>query len=172
MLIRVVGAMNIAVGVISLIAPAKFYSFAMKLFTPDVAPPFSQSAIHVTTLFLLLPSFVLIANGIALIAVSYYLEGPVKAPVVIRESEESFVEDLEEQAGYSLESFESSEVRHEYIGMEVYDRRGNYYGKVEDVTLDNDGRLIEFYARRGSNKNRFRADEIERADEVILVGIR
>ncbi|GBE54582.1 MAG TPA: PRC-barrel domain containing protein [Euryarchaeota archaeon] len=153
MLIRILGGLDVVVGIISLIVLLNFYS-------------------SVTTFFLFLPSLVLIANGIVLIAVSYYVGGPsVKTPVVLRERENIFVEDMKEQAGYSFKGTETSEVRHEYIGMEVYDRWGNYYGRVTDVVLDNYGGLIEFYTVRGKNKSKFRANEIEKVDDVILLGI-
>ena len=153
MLIRILGGLDVIVGIISLIVLLNFYS-------------------SVTTLFLLLPSLFLIANGLVLITVSYHIDGSsVKTPVVIRERENIFIEDVKEQAGYSFKSTETSEVMHEYIGMEVYDRWGNYYGRVTDVGLDNYGGVIEFHTVRGKNKSKFRANEIEKVDDVILLGI-
>lgn len=163
LLLRVVGSLNIAIGIFSLIVPVKFYSFAMKLFTPDVSPPFSTSAIKLTTFFFLLPSFVLIVNGIAFIFLSYYLEE--RPPGV----EKARREDLKEQEGYSLNY---APVKHEYLGMEVYDTQGNYHGKVVDVVTDSSGKVIEFTVKRGKQKKLFRGEDIYHVEEVILLRIK
>ncbi len=69
-----IGVLNVLLGLIALWLPIKFYSFASALFTPDVSPPFSIGAVKTITLFLFLPSIVLIANGIALLSLGLKLE--------------------------------------------------------------------------------------------------
>jgi len=162
MIIKAVGGLHVAVGVLLLLAPLRFYQFSMKLFTPDVSPPFSQGTIVAITLFLLLPSIVLVANGIALLSLGYSLKE--RAPLVLRGKSSP----REERSARGYVRAEST-VKHEYMGMEVYDRRGNYYGKVEDVNLDPSGRTIEFYSRRGNHRKAFSPQEIDRAEDVILL---
>ncbi len=69
-----VGILNVILGLIALWLPIKFYSFASAMFTPDVSPPFSIGAVKTITLFLFLPSIVLMANGIALLSLGLKLE--------------------------------------------------------------------------------------------------
>lgn len=69
-----VGILNVVLGLIAVYLPIKFYSFASNLFTADVSPPFSLGAIKLLTLFLFLPSLVLVVNGIALITLGTKLE--------------------------------------------------------------------------------------------------
>jgi len=164
LLLRVVGAINIALGIFSLIAPVKFYSFAMRLFTPDVSPPFSTSAIKLTTFFFIIPSFILIINGVAFLFLGYYLEERSSS-----HSQRARREDLKEQEGYSLSY---APVKHEYLGMEVYDTQGNYHGRVVDVVTDSRGEVVEFTVKRGRQKKVFRGEDIYHAEEVILLRIK
>lgn len=165
LLIRAVGVFNVVVGVVALLAPVKFYQFAMDIFTPDVSPPFSQGAVVSVTLYLLLPALVLIANGAALIALSYYLAGSGGSPVVLRTGEKPRCASRRGRTpGLAF-----PERRHEFIGMEIFDQRGNYYGKVEKVNLDERGRVVEFYSRRGKSRTTFTPQEIESSEDVILV---
>ncbi len=191
--VRAVGVLNLILGLVALLAPVKFYSFAMRLFTPDVSPPFGVGAIRMTAFMLLIPSLVLIANGAALLYLSYTLETPSKsaAPATreylrrLREEEglaqseaekefELFEgearEELEETPGYALSQGEEYvKVRHEMIGKEVYDRKGNYYGKVISVTLSEEGDVREFLVKRRDRKRVFSAEDIESNNGVILV---
>ncbi len=191
--VRAVGVLNLILGLVALLAPVKFYSFAMRLFTPDVSPPFGVGAIRMTAFMLLIPSLVLIANGAALLYLSYTLEIPSKsaAPATreylrrLREEEglaqseaekefELFEgearEELEETPGYALSQGEEYvKVRHEMIGKEVYDRKGNYYGKVISVTLSEEGDVREFLVKRRDRKRVFSAEDIESNNGVILV---
>jgi sporulation protein YlmC with PRC-barrel domain len=191
--VRAVGVLNLILGLVALLAPVKFYSFAMRLFTPDVSPPFGVGAIRMTTFMLLIPSLVLIANGAALLYLSYSLEAPSKstAPATREylrrlrkeegleqsEAEKEFElfegearEELEETPGYALSQGEEYvKVRHEMIGKEVYDRKGNYYGKVISVTLSEEGDVREFLVKRRERKRVFSAEDIESNNGVILV---
>ncbi len=182
-LVKAVGVLNLILGVLALLAPIKFYSFAMRLFTPDVSPPFSVEAIRSTSLMLLIPSVVLIANGVALLYLGRILETggqPPEAKEYLRrlrreeglereEFELEAVEELEETPGYALSQEEFTRVRHEMIGKEVYDRKGNYYGRVESVTLGEEGEVREFLVRRGNRRRVFSAGDIESNDGVVLV---
>ncbi|WP_456475709.1 PRC-barrel domain-containing protein [Candidatus Pyrohabitans sp.] len=191
--VRAVGVLNLLFGLVALLAPVKFYSFAMRLFTPDVSPPFGVGAIQLTTLMLFIPSLVLIANGAALLFLSYRLETPAKAAssptreYLKRLSEEEGLklsdegeefelfegeakEELEETPGYALSQGEEYvKVRHEMIGKEVYDKRGNYYGRVISVTLGEEGDVREFLVKRGDRKRVFSSEDVEANDGVILV---
>jgi len=181
-----VGVLNLILGAVALLAPVKFYSFATKLFTPDVAPPFGAEAIRSATLMLLIPGLVLIANGVALLYLSRVLEAPGRASPEageylrrLRREEglerggeefELASEELEETPGYALSQEEEFvRVRHEMIGKEVYDRKGNYYGRVESVTLNEEGELREFLVRRRDRRRVFKAEDIESNDGVVLV---
>ena len=189
--VRAVGVLNLLLGLVALLAPVKFYSFAMRLFTPDVSPPFGVDAIQLTTLMLFIPSLVLIANGAALLFLSYRLETSTKVAssptreYLKRLSEEEGLklgegeefelfeeakEELEETPGYALSQGEEYvKVRHEMIGKEVYDRRGNYYGRVISVTLDEEGDVREFLVKRGDRKRVFSSEDVETNNGVILV---
>ncbi len=189
--VRAVGVLNLVLGLVALLAPVKFYSFAMKLFTPDVSPPFSTGAVRMAAAMLLIPSLVLIANGAALIYLSYSMSPPARLPssppreylrrlskeegLQLGESEEFELfgeearEELEETPGYALSQGEELRVRHEMIGKEVYDRKGNYYGKVVSVTLSEEGEVREFLVKRRDKKRVFSAEDIESNNGVILV---
>ena len=190
--VRAVGVLNLILGFVALLAPVKFYTFAMKLFTPDVSPPFGTGAIRMTAFVLLLPGLVLIANGAALLYLSYALEAaPRSAAPATREylrrlrkeeglgwsEKEEFElpgdearEELEETPGLALsQGGEYIRLRHEMIGKEVYDRKGNYYGKVVSVTLSEEGEVREFLVRRRDKRRVFSAEDIESNNGVILV---
>lgn len=193
-----IGILNIILGLIALYLPVKFYSFASNLFTSEVSPPFSLGAIKVLTLFLFLPSLVLVVNGIALLTLGIKLErvpeykafseageyiGRLKG-VKIKEGEvERFdLEGGEKEVlpGKRLVAMDDvvivkrpdvdiGGVRHEFIGKEVYTGLGEYLGKVESVVLDKEGEVLEFLAMRGSKKKLIKSEDIESHDGVIIV---
>lgn len=197
-LIQTIGVLNVFIGVVWLAAPLKFYSAAMELFTPDVSPPFDPSAVQIVTLLLLLPAFIFIINGIALVFMGFKFE---KMPElkVFKETGEYVgrVESLEEKDG-EIERFlidDDEEIKeeedilamddvillkddtseglaprkHEYVGMEVYDTKGEYYGTVESVTLGENQGVIEFLTVRGENKRIIKSRDVESDNNVIIV---
>ncbi len=155
--VRAVGLAEVVLGLLSFIIPVKFYGFAMKLFTPDVSPPFSMEAVIYTTLVLALPGVVLLLNGGALLVLSSRVSDatgrasavgnpPPEAPPYVR-------------------------TRHEILGKEVYDRRGRYYGRVIDAEVDAAGEVKSFKTRRSDRSFSFTAEQIESSDEIILVRV-
>ncbi len=60
-------------------------------------------------------------------------------------------------------------VRHEFIGKEVYNEFGEYLGKVESVTQDKEGGLVEFLAVRGVDRKLVKAADIDSSNGVIIV---
>lgn len=198
-LIQTIGVLNISIGVIWLLAPMKFYSAAMELFTPDVSPPFDASAVHTVTFLLLLPAFIFILNGIAIVFMGLKFDR-VPELRVFKETGEyvGMVEGLEEKNG-SIEKFligDEKEIKekgdilamddvillkddigsgtpegrkHEFVGMEVYDTKGEYFGRVESVTLDESQNVTEFLVLRGENKRVIKTEDIESSNDVIIV---
>jgi sporulation protein YlmC with PRC-barrel domain len=59
--------------------------------------------------------------------------------------------------------------RHEIVGKEVYSEEGEYYGKVESVTLDEEGNVLEFMAVKGDDKRIIASSDIASRNGVILV---
>lgn len=197
--IQTIGVVNIFIGVVWLLAPMKFYSAAMELFTPDVSPPFGASAVHTVTFLLLLPAVVFILNGIAIVFVGLKV-GRLAELRVFKETGEyvGLVESLEERNG-DIERFlvgdeeeikekddilamddvillkEDIEIgspggsRHEFVGREVYDTKGEYFGRVESVTLDESQNLTEFLVLRGENRRIIKTEDIESSNDVIIV---
>lgn len=198
-IIQTIGVLNVFIGVIWLLAPMKFYSAAMALFTPDVSPPFDASAVHTVTFLLLLPAFIFILNGIAIVFIGLKFERVAELKVFKPTGEYvGLVESLEEKNG-DIEKFliggeeeikEKDDIlamddvillkddlvseslegrRHEFVGMEVYDRRGEYFGRVEFVTLDESQNVTEFLVLRGENKRIIKPEDIESSNDVIIV---
>ncbi len=198
-IIQTIGVLNVFIGVIWLLAPMKFYSAAMALFTPDVSPPFDASAVHTVTFLLLLPAFIFILNGIAIVFIGLKFERVAELKVFKPTGEYvGRVESLEEKNG-DIEKFliggeeeikEKDDIlamddvillkddlvneslegrRHEFVGMEVYDRRGGYFGRVEFVTLDESQNVTEFLVLRGENKRIVKPEDIESSNDVIIV---
>jgi len=198
-IIQTIGVLNVFIGVIWLLAPMKFYSAAMALFTPDVSPPFDASAVHTVTFLLLLPAFIFILNGIAIVFIGLKFERVAELKVFKPTGEYvGLVESLEEKNG-DIEKFliggeeeikEKDDIlamddvillkddlvneslegrRHEFVGMEVYDRRGEYFGRVEFVTLDESQNVTEFLVLRGENKRIVKPEDIESSNDVIIV---
>lgn len=197
--IQTIGVLNVFIGVIWLLAPMKFYSAAMALFTPDVSPPFDASAVHTVTFLLLLPAFIFILNGIAIVFIGLKFERVAELKVFKPTGEYvGRVEGLEEKNG-DIEKFliggeeeikEKDDIlamddvillkddlvseslegrRHEFVGMEVYDKRGEYFGRVEFVTLDESQNVTEFLVLRGENKRIIKPEDIESSNDVIIV---
>ncbi|MEE9474862.1 MAG: PRC-barrel domain-containing protein [Candidatus Hydrothermarchaeaceae archaeon] len=198
-IIQTIGVLNVFIGVIWLLAPMKFYSAAMALFTPDVSPPFDASAVHTVTFLLLLPAFIFILNGIAIVFIGLKFERVAELKVFKPTGEYvGLVESLEEKNG-DIEKFliggeeeikEKDDIlamddvillkddlvseslegrRHEFVGMEVYDKRGEYFGRVEFVTLDESQNVTEFLVLRGENKRIIKPEDIESSNDVIIV---
>ena len=71
---QTIGAVNVTIGVLWLIAPLKFYSAAMSLFTPDISPPFDTGAVTTVTFLLLLPSLLFILNGMTILVMGQRLD--------------------------------------------------------------------------------------------------
>ena len=59
--------------------------------------------------------------------------------------------------------------QHEIVGKEVYGVEGEYYGKIESVTLDEKGNVLEFMAVRGSDRKVIASSDIASRNGVILV---
>ncbi len=155
--VRAAGMAEIALGLFSFIIPVKFYTFAMKLFTPDVSPPFSMEAVLYTTLVLALPGVVLLINGVALLAIS---SSPGTSSV-----------SLSRGGVRAVESQPYIRTRHEILGKEVYDRKGRYYGRVVDAEVTPEGEVKSFTTRRSGRSHTFSAEQIESSDEVVLVRV-
>lgn len=196
-LFQTIGAVNIFIGVIWLLAPVKFYSAAMALFTPDVSPPFDAGAVHAVTFLLLLPAFIFMLNGITIVFMGLKFDR-VPELKVFRETGEYVgrVDGLEEKNGdierFVLDSDEEIKEKddilamddviilkddvgstggrkHEFAGMEVYDTKGEYFGRVESVTLDENQNATEFLVMRGEDKKIFKTEDIESDTDVLIV---
>ncbi|MFQ5815483.1 MAG: PRC-barrel domain-containing protein [Candidatus Hydrothermarchaeaceae archaeon] len=197
--VRGIGILNILLGLIALYLPVKFYSFASNLFTPEVSPPFSLGAIKVLTAFLFLPSIVLVSTGIALVTLGLKLErvpeykafseaGEYLGRLKGVELEEGEVEKFDLGEGEKEEvlpgeqivamddvvivkkpEVEIGGVRHEFVEKEVYNEFGEYLGKVESVTLDKQGDLVEFLAVRGEARKVIDNEDIDSSNGVIIV---
>jgi sporulation protein YlmC with PRC-barrel domain len=200
-LIQGIGIFNILIGFLAFLAPVKFYLTASSLFTPSVSPPFTMGAVKTTTLFLFLPGIVLVINGIALIALGMKLQrvpeikafteaGDYLGEVKGVEVEEGRVEKIEVGEEPEPEVYPKEKVaavddvmlvkeekappmtKHEIVGKEVYSEAGDYYGKVESVTLNEEGKLLEFLVVKGETKRILSSADILTRGTVILVKAR
>jgi sporulation protein YlmC with PRC-barrel domain len=200
-LFQTIGAVNIFIGVVWLMAPVKFYSAAMQLFTPEISPPFDAGAVHTVTFLLLLPALLFILNGVAIVVMGLKFDR-VPELRVFKETGEYVgrVEGLEELGG-DIERFlvegdeevkekddilavddviivkddlgpeitSSEGVRHEYIGTEVYNKKGEYFGIIESVSLDENQNITEFLVLRGESKKIIKAADVESDNDVIII---
>lgn len=198
-LFQTIGVLNILIGGIWLLAPIKFYSAAMELFTPEVSPPFDAGAVHTVTFLLLLPAFIFILNGITIMFMGLKFDR-VPELRVFRETGEYVgrVGGIEERSGDigrflvgddeevkekddilamddviiikdDIESGTSEGIRHEFIGMEAYNKKGEYFGMVESVSLDENQNVTEFLVLRGENKRVIKAEDVESQNDVIII---
>ncbi len=198
-LFQTIGVLNILIGGIWLLAPIKFYSAAMELFTPEVSPPFDAGAVHTVTFLLLLPAFIFILNGITIMFMGLKFDR-VPELRVFRETGEYVgrVGGIEERSGDigrflvgddeevkekddilamddviiikdDIESGTSEGIRHEFIGMEAYNKKGEYFGMVESVSLDENQNVTEFLVLRGENKRIIKAEDVESQNDVIII---
>lgn len=198
-LFQTIGVLNILIGGIWLLAPIKFYSAAMELFTPEVSPPFDAGAVHTVTFLLLLPAFIFILNGITIMFMGLKFDR-VPELRVFRETGEYVgrVGGIEERSGDigrflvgddeevkekddilamddviiikdDIESGTSEGIGHEFIGMEAYNKKGEYFGMVESVSLDENQNVTEFLVLRGENKRIIKAEDVESQNDVIII---
>jgi sporulation protein YlmC with PRC-barrel domain len=199
---QMIGVVNVFIGVVWLMAPLKFYSAAMALFTPEISPPFDAGAVQTVTFLLLLPAILFIMNGITIVFMGERFDR-VPELRVFRESGAYVgrVEALEEVGGEiekflvegdgdvkdkgdilamddvlivkdevdDIASVSPSGVRHEYIGTEVYNKKGEYFGIVESVSLDENQNITELLVLRGDSKKIIKAAEVESDDDVIII---
>ena len=199
---QTIGAVNIFIGVVWLMAPLKFYSAAMALFTPEISPPFDTGAVTTVTLLLLLPALLFILNGVTIMVMGERFDrvpelrvfkesgayvGRVEALEEINGEIEKFLVDGDEDIRGKedilamddviivkdevddIESVSSGRVRHGYIGTEVYNKKGEYFGIVESVSLDENQNITEFLVLRGDSKKIIRAADVESDDDVIII---
>jgi sporulation protein YlmC with PRC-barrel domain len=68
-----------------------------------------------------------------------------------------------------IESGISEGIRHEFIGMEAYNKKGEYFGMVESVSLDENQNVTEFLVLRGENKRIIKAEDVESQNDVIII---
>jgi len=198
-LFQTIGVLNILIGGIWLLAPIKFYSAAMELFTPEVSPPFDAGAVHTVTFLLLLPAFIFILNGITIMFMGLKFDR-IPELRVFRETGEYVGRGggIEERRGDigrflvgddeevkekddilamddviiikdDIESGISEGIRHEFIGMEAYNKKGEYFGMVESVSLDENQNVTEFLVLRGENKRVIKAEDVESQNDVIII---
>lgn len=198
-LFQTIGVLNILIGTVWLLAPVKFYSAAMELFTPEVSPPFDAGAVHTVTFLLLLPAFIFILNGITIMFMGLRFDR-IPELRVFRETGEYVgrVGGIEERNGdierflvgddeeikekddilamddviiikEDIESGISEGIKHEFIGMEAYNKKGEYFGIVESVSLDENQNVTEFLVLRGENKRIIKAEDVESQNDVIIV---
>jgi sporulation protein YlmC with PRC-barrel domain len=198
---QTIGAVNIFIGVVWLMAPLKFYSAAMALFTPEVSPPFDTGAVTTVTFLLLLPAILFILNGGTIVFMGQRFDrvpelrvfkdtgeymGRVEALEELNgEIERFLVEDddevkdkddilamddvmiVKDDLGPEIPSSEG--VRHAYIGTEVYNKKGEYFGIVESVSLDENQEITEFLVMRGETKKVIKAADVESDNDVIII---
>jgi sporulation protein YlmC with PRC-barrel domain len=198
---QTIGAVNVTVGVLWLIAPLKFYSAAMSLFTPEISPPFDTGAVTTVTFLLLLPALLFILNGVTILVMGQRFDKIPELKVFTETGEyKGRIEGLEEIEGeidrFLIEGDDeikdkddilsvddvvivkddlgpeipsSGGVRHEYIGTEVYNKKGEYFGVVESVSLDENQEITEFLVLRGDSKKIIKAVDVESDTDVIII---
>jgi sporulation protein YlmC with PRC-barrel domain len=198
---QTIGAVNIFIGVVWLMAPLKFYSAAMALFTPEVSPPFDTSAVTTVTFLLLLPAILFILNGATIVFMGQRfdrvpelrvfkdtgeymgrvealeeLDGEIERFLVegdddVKEKDDILAMDdvmiVKDDLGPEIPSSEG--VRHAYIGTEVYNKKGEYFGIVESVSLDENQEITEFLVMRGETKKVIKATDVESDNGVIII---
>ncbi len=199
--IRIIGIINIIVGIIALLGVLKFYSAASSLFTSEVSPPFGPGAIKTAAFYFAIPGFILILNGAALYALGsklsrvpefkafsktgeymgrlkgveieegvvdrFEVEGEGRETKILQKEDLTAVDDVVLIKGDEGDG--SGKVRHELVGKEVYTKRGGYYGKVESVTLDGNGDIVEFLALKGMRRKIVKYSDVESGNGVIIV---
>ena len=198
---QTIGAVNIFIGVVWLMAPVKFYSAAMALFTPEVSPPFDTGAVTTVTFLLLLPALLFILNGVTILVMGQRfdkvpelrvfkdtgeymgrvealeeLDGEIERFLVegdddVKEKDDILAMDdvmiVKDDLGPEIPS--SDGVRHAYIGTEVYNKKGEYFGIVESVSLDENQEITEFLVMRGETKKVIKATEVKSDNDVIII---
>lgn len=60
-------------------------------------------------------------------------------------------------------------VENEFVGKEVYNQFGKYYGKVSSVNLDALGKVSDFEVVRGNERRVIRSSDVDSNDGVIIV---
>jgi sporulation protein YlmC with PRC-barrel domain len=61
------------------------------------------------------------------------------------------------------------DTRHKFVGMEVYNKKGEYFGKVKSVSLNENQDVTEFIVSRRKKEKIFKAEDIESYDDVIII---
>ncbi|MFQ6136525.1 MAG: PRC-barrel domain-containing protein [Candidatus Hydrothermarchaeales archaeon] len=193
--IRVIGAVNIILGLIFAVVPIEFYKMVKALFTPSIQPPLGWGTIWSIVVVLWIPTLALILSGAALLLVDeklinvpeyeVYTEmgkfvGGLKKVRMVEGEVESFVVDEEEGEEEILEEDvvagddvilvkEERTRRHPSIGKEVYTERGDFLGYVVEAKVDSENNLLELEVERGEFKSTVKKPDIISIERVILV---
>lgn len=194
-LIRVIGAVNVILGVVFSIIPIQFYRMIKTVLTPSIQPPFGWGAIWTVALLLWIPTLGLIISGVALILIDEKLikvpeydvytgtgkflgsirkvkapEGVAESFIVDEEEGEEEILDEDVLAGDDVVLVKEDRTRrHSAVGKEVYTERGDFLGYVKDVALGPEGGLIEINVRKGEFKTTVKKSDILSIDTIILV---
>jgi len=193
--IRIIGILNVVLGVAFAFVPLKFFSLVRAVFSSSIQPPFGWGAVWTVTLLLWIPSISLIISGAALILIEeklvkvpeydVYTEtgrflGRVKKVKAPDGTVESFVVDEEEGEEVVLTEDvlagddvvlvkEERTKRHSLIGKEVYTEKGEFLGYVKEVILDSDDDVKEIEVGRGEFNTTVNKEDIISTDRVVLV---
>jgi sporulation protein YlmC with PRC-barrel domain len=193
--IRVIGAVDIILGLIFAVVPIEFYKMVKALFTPSIQPPLGWGTIWSIVVVLWIPTLALILSGVALLLVDeklinvpeyeVYTEtgkfvGGLKKVRMVEGEVESFVVDEEEGEEEILEEDvvagddvilvkEERTRRHPSIGKEVYTERGDFLGYVVEVKVDSENNLLELEVEKGEFKSTVKKPDIISIERVILV---
>lgn len=165
-IIRNIGIINLVLGVIILLIPEKLYTFLLYRLPDSSMPPVGYT-------FMFLPALVILINGAAIIYFSSGMGG-AKGLERISEAKQALgVSDKKEfgptPAAAKVDSTPAYKTRHELIGLEVYDNRGEFYGKVKSVTLDNQGDVFEFLTERMGTRTIHMYSDLDTVGNVIMI---
>lgn len=64
------------------------------------------------------------------------------------------------------------DMQHKIVGMEAYNKKGEYLGKVKSVSLNENQDVTEFIVSRRKKEKIFKAEDIESYDDVIIIKTR
>ncbi len=193
--IRIIGILNVVLGVAFAFVPLKFFSLVRAVFSSSIQPPFGWGAVWTITLLLWIPSISLIISGAALILIEtklvkvpeyeVYTEtgrflGRVKKVKAPDGTVESFVVDEEEGEEVVLTEDvlagddvvlvkEERTKRNPLVGKEVYTEKGEFLGYVKEVILDSDDDVKEIEVGRGEFNTTVNKEDILSTDRVVLV---
>ncbi len=187
--LRAIILVSVALGLISLSIPIRFYGTMSGIFGSLSPAPFDFSVVRTFTFIFALPAITLLLLGIAVYYITLKLERVAELEV-LRETGEARgtlkkirvvdeeIESIETEKDRSIKKGEIlaiddtiivKEPKDEFEGKEVYSEVGDFLGYVRDVKTDDSGEVFSIGVEKRDIQREIAVEDVLSVENVIII---